>query len=86
MRVGKTEVARCDQCGWVINDKIPDTVKIGDVLRHFCPESECMELFFIERLRHIINREVEKQVREEFNFIHKQVCPACRHRLITKVK
>lgn len=63
---------------------MPDSIKIGDKLRHFCPESSCMEEFFIERYRDSINKEVEKQVRVEFNFLHKQVCPACRWRIISK--
>jgi hypothetical protein len=43
-----------------------------------------MKEFFVERLRDVINQEVDKQVRIEFNFLHKQICPACRRRIISK--
>jgi len=81
--VGRSGVVRCDHCGKVVQG-LPDIVRIGDKERHFCSEASCMEEFFVERFRDSINGEVEKQVREEFNFLHKQVCPACRHRFITK--
>jgi len=85
-RLGKSDVTKCDFCGDVITHSHgPDTLKIGDKLRHFCPESDCLQGFFIERYLHEINLEVEKRTREEFNMIHRQVCPACRHRLVTKV-
>lgn len=82
MRVGRSEAFQCDHCGKVIQG-LPDLVRIGDKLRHFCPEAPCMEEFFVERLRDIINQEVEKQVRIEFNWLHSQICPACRRRIIS---
>jgi hypothetical protein len=32
-----------------------------------------------------ITEEVEKKAREEFNFLHKQICPSCRRRILKSV-
>lgn len=81
MRVGKSGAVKCDHCAEVIVGP-SDVVKIGDKERHFCAEASCMEEWCVERWRDSINKEVEKQVREEFTFLHRQVCPACRFRIM----
>ena len=83
MLVGKTDVARCDFCGKMIGVQ-PDLVKIGDKLRHFHPESDCMKEFFLDRLQDVVNERVERGRQEELIFLYKLSCPACRWRFITK--
>lgn len=79
MRVGKSDVVRCDYCGEVIVGRA-DSLTRGGQTKHFC-QGTCMDAHFREHYNDVIVGEVQKQVREEFNFIHKQVCPACKYRM-----
>ena len=79
MRVGKSGVVSCDQCGKVIVGQA-DVFRRGTVEHHFC-KNGCLNQYILEDFNDHIGNEVEKKVREEFNLIHKQVCPACRYRL-----
>jgi formylmethanofuran dehydrogenase subunit E len=83
VRVGKSGATRCDRCGEVITG-IPDSIKIGDKLRHFCPESPCMEEWSLERHRPAILKEVDRLARIEREFLYKLICPGCKHRFVTK--
>lgn len=83
MHVGKgTGATRCDHCGTVVVG-VPDSVKIGDKLRHFCPEVSCMEQFFLERFRPEIEKLVDRRYREEAEYLFTLICPACKSRFRT---
>jgi len=79
MRVGKSGVVRCDLCGEVIVGSADSLTRSGQT-KHFC-QGTCLDAYLREHCNDVIVGEVQKQVREEFNFIHKQVCPACKYRL-----
>ena len=79
MRVGKSDVVRCDRCGEIVVGQSDNYTRSG-LTRHFC-RGTCMDAHFREQYNDIIVGETQKKVREEYNFIHKQVCPACKYRL-----
>ena len=80
MRVGKSGVVSCDFCGSVVIGDA-DLIRKDGIESHFC-KGGCMEEYLYEHYcRDKIEEAVEPKVREEFNLIHKQVCPACKYRL-----
>jgi hypothetical protein len=50
--------------------------------KHFCSLTCLRDAMGIEE--HIV-QEVESRTRQEFNWLHKQVCPSCRRRIISVV-
>jgi len=80
MRVGKTEVVRCDFCGELVAGE-PDIIRADGEEFHFCGRSCLNEYLFENYCRDKIEESVEARVREEYKLIHKQVCPACKYRL-----
>lgn len=80
MRVGKSGVVSCDFCGNVVVGDA-DTIRRGKDEHHFCPDRCLDEYLFDHYCRDKIEESIEPRVREEYNTIHKQVCPACRYRL-----
>lgn len=80
MRVGKSGVVSCDHCGEVVVGDA-DSIRRDGIETHFC-QGSCMNDYLYEQyMSDAIEQKVEPRVREEFNTIHKQVCPACKYRL-----
>jgi ribosome-binding protein aMBF1 (putative translation factor) len=80
MRIGKSGAVTCDFCGKVVVGDA-DCIRRDRNEMHFC-RGACMDEYLYEHhMRDTIEQKVEPRVREEFNTIHKQVCPACKYRL-----
>ena len=79
MKVGKSGVVKCDHCEKVVAGE-PDVFTRAGEVRHFC-QGICLDGYFLELYRDLVNKEVDRRTKEENNLIHKQVCPACRQRL-----
>jgi len=91
MRVGKTNVVRCDFCGEIVVGDA-DVIRRRGKERHFCScscsDDECdcpgaclMAYLWEHFFRDKVTDQVDKEKRAEWNLIHKQVCPACKYRL-----
>lgn len=80
-RIGKTGIILCSHCGFATKDErliFTHETAEGEKTEVYCG-TECLK----EALDIVgeIEARVADKVRDEFNLIHKQVCPRCRHRL-----
>jgi hypothetical protein len=75
----------CDQCH---ADLDPRKVEVSMAYRPPTPNSfkkevdfcswDCFQLYFFDEA---IQKEIDRKVRREFNWLHKQICPACVRRI-----
>lgn len=83
-KIGKTGIVVCTMC------KLPCEKEVffsghrfvgekEDALSEFCSVG-CRDDY--EGVAERIEEEVDKKVREEFNLLHKSVCPSCVRRLL----
>lgn len=73
-------VDRCLHCRQPIKkERVTLSYQRGDVAQTdlFC-SSDCMTEYLWDEA---IHERIDREVRKEINFLHKQICPSCRRRI-----
>ena len=74
-------VERCLHCKFPIKkERVTLSYQREDVEQTnlFCSPDCMVEYLWDEKIRN----EIDREVRKEMNWLHKQICPACRRRII----